>query len=323
MSSRVPVRRRDDAAAGRDRERQRAGGDLLAVAVRRHEHVGRGEQVGELVDREEAVVELDVLAEIELEHAPLEHQAVPLAFAVRDVRMRAARRSRRGPRGAARSIAGSASITVSSPLPGRDQPERREQEAVARARVRRRDVGAVDALAARARSRRDGAPCGTTRTFSSGQAPHSTSSRRAVSVMTITQLRLLAELREHLELVRRRLGEHRVQRDDERLRQLLGERQHVLAVARRRRCRTRAGGARRRRRAGRACARRGRSRRGPPARSSRAAPRRCGRDGSFTTATTSTRSMSSTPSSVASQVGREGADAAGARRKGGDDRCAH
>ena len=88
---RVPVRRRDDPAAGRDRERERARGDLLPVAVRRHEHVGRREQVGELVDGEEAVVELDVLGQIELEHAPLEHQAVPLAFAACDVRMGATR----------------------------------------------------------------------------------------------------------------------------------------------------------------------------------------------------------------------------------------
>ena len=89
---RVPVRRRDDGAAGGDREGERARGDLLAVAVRRHEDVGRGEQVGELVDREEAVVELDVLAETELEHAPFEHQAVSLALPTSDVRMGAARR---------------------------------------------------------------------------------------------------------------------------------------------------------------------------------------------------------------------------------------
>ena len=58
------------------------------LAVRRHEHVGRREQVGELVDREEAVVELDVVVEPELEHPPLEHEAVPLALAMRDVGMR-------------------------------------------------------------------------------------------------------------------------------------------------------------------------------------------------------------------------------------------
>ena len=40
-----------------------------------------------------------------------------------------------------------------------------------------------------------------------------------------------AELREHLRLVRGRLGEHSVQRHDERLCQTLRERQHILAVA--------------------------------------------------------------------------------------------
>ena len=131
---RVPVRRRDDAAAGRDRERERAGGDLLAVAVRRHEDVGRGEQIGKLADREEAVVELDVVAETELEHAPLEHQAVPLAFARGNVRVRPScdhvddlgvtldqRRKRLD-----RDL---------EPLARRDQAERREEKAVRRARV--------------------------------------------------------------------------------------------------------------------------------------------------------------------------------------------
>ena len=56
-----------DGAAGGDRERERAGGDLLPVAVRRDEDVGRGEQVGQLVDGEEAVVELDVVAEAEID----------------------------------------------------------------------------------------------------------------------------------------------------------------------------------------------------------------------------------------------------------------
>ena len=86
----VPVRGRDRGAPGGDRERQRAGRDLLAVAVRRHEDVGRGEQVGQLVDREEAVVELDVVVETEVDDLPLELQAVWLALASRDLRMRAA-----------------------------------------------------------------------------------------------------------------------------------------------------------------------------------------------------------------------------------------
>jgi hypothetical protein len=45
------------------------------------------------------------------------------------------------------------------------------------------------------------------------------------------ELRLRAQLREHLRLVRRRLGKHRVQRHYERLCQLSRERQHVLPVA--------------------------------------------------------------------------------------------
>ena len=147
---RVPVRRRDDAAAGRDRERERAGSDLLPVAVRRHEHVGRREQVGELVDREEPVVELDVLAEPELEHASLEHQAVLLALAVRDVGMRAPgdhvsalgwtleHRRQRLDHGL-------------EPLARRDQPERREQERVAARRRRRPSAAAPARTVARAR----------------------------------------------------------------------------------------------------------------------------------------------------------------------------
>ena len=44
------------------------------------------------------------------------------------------------------------------------------------------------------------------------------------------ELCVLAEIRQHLELMRRRLREHGVERDDERLRNGLRERQHVLAV---------------------------------------------------------------------------------------------
>ena len=87
---RVPVRRRDDRATGGERERERAGGALLSVRVRRDEDVGRREQVRELVDVEEAVVEHDVLGEIEVGDAPLQHQAVLLASAPRNLRMRAA-----------------------------------------------------------------------------------------------------------------------------------------------------------------------------------------------------------------------------------------
>ena len=61
--------------------------DLLPVAIRRDEDVRRGEQVGQLVDREEAVVELDVVAEIEIDDTSLEHEPVLLALATRDLRM--------------------------------------------------------------------------------------------------------------------------------------------------------------------------------------------------------------------------------------------
>ena len=57
-------------------------------AVGRHEYVGRCEEIGDLVDAEEPVVELDVILEAEVEHGPLERQAVPLALAMRDVRVR-------------------------------------------------------------------------------------------------------------------------------------------------------------------------------------------------------------------------------------------
>ena len=165
------------------REGERAGGDLLAVAVRGHEDVGRREQIGEIVDREEPVVELDVVAEIELEYAPLEHQPVPLALAVGDVRMRAAR-DHVADLGVTRDHRRQRFDHRLEALPGRDQPERREQEAAACATIGRRcpKVG----IAGGARVSRVGAPCGTTRIFSSGQAPHSTSSRSAVSVITIT-----------------------------------------------------------------------------------------------------------------------------------------
>ncbi len=247
------------------REGQRAGGDLLAVAVRRHEHVGRGEQVGELVDREEAVVELDVVAEPELDHAPLEHQRG--SARPRDAR----RRDACGPAITYDDAPAAARASPAAPRSPSRAPSPARSARTSRAGSVRRRVGRPAAKSRTARVvSRLGAPCGTTRTFSAGQAPHSTSSRSAVSVITITSSASRAELREHLGLVRRRLGEHRVQRHDQRLRELLREREHVLAVARRRRSRTRAGGGRRRRRAGRASARCGRSRRGRPARSSRA-----------------------------------------------------
>ena len=156
--------------------------------VRRHEDVGRGEQVGDLVDRQEAVVELDVVLEAEVEHRLLERQPVPLALAVRDVGVRppgdhvqhlGMALDDRGqrldhrldplarPRSARRSRAGTA---------------RRRRRAAPRASLAER---ARRVLAAR-RASTVGAPCGTTRTLLAGHAPPATSSRRAVSVITIT-----------------------------------------------------------------------------------------------------------------------------------------
>ena len=102
MSLAYQYGRRDGRAAGAEREGERAGDALLAARVRRHEDVGRGEQVGELFDVEEAVVELDVIAEIEVDDAPLEHVAVLLAVAAGDLRMRAAGDHVEHARGAAR-----------------------------------------------------------------------------------------------------------------------------------------------------------------------------------------------------------------------------
>ena len=186
---RVPVRRRDDPAAGRDPEGERAGGDLLTPAVRRHEDVGCGEQVCDLVDCQEAVFELDVVLEPVLEHCLLERQPIPLSFAVCDVRVcptgdhvehiRMAlddRRQRLDHR--------------LDPLSSGDQPERGEQEPVAAA-VRRADRGAVSPgalqrIGVRAlREHRRRAMGHDSNLFGAHASPAS-SSRLAVSVITIT-----------------------------------------------------------------------------------------------------------------------------------------
>ena len=130
---RVPVRRRHDRAAGGDCEGQRAGGDLLATAVGSHEHVGVGEEVRELVDREEAVVELDVLAETELEDPALEHEAVALALPMRDVGMRPPGDHVDDLRMALDDRRQCFDRRLQS-LAGRDQSERRQSDAPARAR---------------------------------------------------------------------------------------------------------------------------------------------------------------------------------------------
>ncbi len=108
-------------------------------------------------------------------------------------------------------------------MPGEIKPNVESWNAVLRQDARRRS-------GATAATMRFGAPCGTTRTFSSGQAPHSTSSRRAVSVITITSSASVQSSVRTARLMRGRLREHRVQRHDERLGELAGEREHVLAV---------------------------------------------------------------------------------------------
>ena len=180
---RVPVRSRDDRATRGERERQRARRDLLAARVRRQEDIRLPEEQRELVDRKESIVEHDVRPETELERTLLEPEPVPLALAPRDVGMRAAGnrvdevriplddRRKRLDHGL-------------DPLAGRDEAERRQADPRRRSPITRCDL-CSRALAARA-IRRAGAPCGTTRTLSAEHVPESTSSRSAVSVITIT-----------------------------------------------------------------------------------------------------------------------------------------
>ena len=133
---RVPVRRRDDAAAGGDPEGERARGDLLAPAVRRHEDVGGGEQVGDLVDREEAVVELDVVLEPKVDSPPARASAGTAR--PRGVRRPgvSARRSRRArPDGARRSTAAPRSPSRS---PSRPRSARTSRAGIAGRRRRGR-----------------------------------------------------------------------------------------------------------------------------------------------------------------------------------------
>ena len=166
-------------------------------------------------------------------HCLLERQPIPLSLAARDVRMCPPgdhvehlrmtlddRRQRLDHR--------------LDPLAGGDQPERREQEPLAAA-VRRAHRGAVAAgalqrvgvcalrehrrravrhdanLVGGARPARDQQPFGRL-----GHHDH--------------ELGLAAQRGEHVGLVLRRLRQHGVERHDERLRQLLRERDHVRAV---------------------------------------------------------------------------------------------
>ncbi len=218
---RVPVRGRDDAAAGGKAEGERPRRDLLALPIRSHEDVGFGKEVGDLVDTEEPVVELDVVLETQVEDRLLECQTVALALAMGDVRVRSS-----GDHvehlGVACDDRGQRLDRRLEPLPRGDQPERREHEPFVRPaggfgrrlrlsqsalerdlagaprQHRRRTVGHDTDLALCARAPIDEeAPCGV--------GHHD------------DELGLTAHGRQHLRLMTGRLREHRVQCHHERL----------------------------------------------------------------------------------------------------------
>ena len=265
MSCAYQYGRRDDPAAGGEREGERAGRDLLPAAVRRDEHVGRRQQVRQLVDRKEPVVELDDLAEAELQHPLLEHHAVALALAVRDVGVRAPC-NHVDDVGAALEDRRKRLDHRLEPLPRRDQPERREQEAVAAVTMGMtpRKPGVVGRTRGDpGRSAvRDDADLLRRAGAALDEEPH-----RGVG-HDDHELGLRAQLGEHRCLMRRRLREHGVERDDERLGKLLRERKDVLAVGAAEDPVLVLQAARRRRRGRPGSAQRGRSPRGLPARSS-------------------------------------------------------
>ena len=230
----VPVRRGDRGTAGREREGECAGGDLFATPIRRDEDVSGTEQVGQLLDRQEAVVEFDVVTEVEVDDLPLEHQAVFLAGPPRDLGMRATRDQVQNLRMARDDRRQRGDHRLQS-LAGRNQAERGEQEARLDPFVaagHRRDVvrvlprplllTAVCELDRRAV--RDDADLVDLARVQPGQQ-----ALRRVGHHDHA-LRLVAEGGEYLELVRRRLREDGVQRHDERLRKLADEGEHVLAV---------------------------------------------------------------------------------------------
>ena len=121
-------------------------------------------------------------------------------------------------------------------LPRRDQPERREQEARSVGTVFRADRGAV-ALVAGQRGGR-----GALRKHRRCPVRHHTNLLLGAGATGDEEvprgvrhhdhkLGLAAHGRQHLRLVRRRLRQHRVECHDERLRQLLDQRSHVATVA--------------------------------------------------------------------------------------------
>ena len=222
---RIQEGRRDRRAPGGDGERQRPRRDLLRVAVRRDEDVGGVQEIGQLVDSEEAVVELDVVVDAETYGASLEQESILLALVSRDLRMRSPRDQvqhlgmaldDRGQRGDCRL----------DPLAGGDQPERREDEA------RPEPIEAPRALMSVVDpAREDG------RRPVLDDADLVRGARLHLQQEPLRRLRhhddplgLCAELGEYLALMIRRLGEHGVERDDQRPVELLCEREDVLAV---------------------------------------------------------------------------------------------
>ena len=86
------------------------------------------QQTGQLVDGEEAIVELDVVGDAEIDGAALEQEPVllPLRRATSGCVLPAIRYSTSGWRS---TIAGQRGDRRLDPLAGGDQPERREHEA--------------------------------------------------------------------------------------------------------------------------------------------------------------------------------------------------
>jgi hypothetical protein len=113
---------------------------MLTAAIGRHKQVSLLEQVRKLVDREEAIVELDGVAQPELEDAPLQHQPIPLSLWAGDVRMRATRDHVDDLRVARDDCRQRVDHRLET-FAGGDQSESGKQEAIAPRRTARRTGG--------------------------------------------------------------------------------------------------------------------------------------------------------------------------------------
>ncbi len=227
---RVPVGGRDDGTAGGDAEAERARRDLLELVVRRHEQVGLREEVGDVVDREVAVVELDVVDEIEVDHRALERQAVSLALTSRHVRMRPARDDVDRARMALDDCRHRGDRRLDS-LSGREQAEGGELEL----------AGRIPALAssvtARQRRMLGGSPSEHRRSAVRDDPDLLLAAAAALDQQAPRRLRhhdhelgAATERGQHGGLVPRGPGQHRVQSQDDRLLQVFGQGEHVVAV---------------------------------------------------------------------------------------------